>query len=499
MVLKTTTIGPTMGVQTPTPIYNRLLPVWKNIRVATIGQSAVKSGEYAKQYLPCPPHYEGGWYNSILHRAYWFGATGLTVESYQGVIFRRDPVIEPEPTELIEAQLNDIDPDANSLRTLVTDVVQDIIQTGYGGLLVEYDDTNNIVMTQEQANRLGLRARLVYYPAESIFHARKNHIRLWEQYVESEDEFDSETKIQIKVLDLVTSANTGQPIYRQRIFRKIESQDSDESEWRQFGDDIFPLLPGGRNMDFIPFEYIGSKNNSHVPDTPMLEGLVNANFQHYGLYSDFREAVYWIRPLPYTSGYTNEPGKKRVVNSNIWMDFPDPETKVGILEFTGSGLEYDVAALSMLEQQMAAMGADILRVRKRSAESADKARIDKSSETSVLATMVNNISSAFTKSINTMLMWNGFESNFTYQINTDYDPSMFDAQMLTAINQSVEMRNLSRRSAINNFKNSELLPDGVTVQDEIDQINAETLGTTGIEDLNELVRNIVNSMSDETN
>ena len=40
----------------------------------------------------------------MLHRAYWFGATGATLEIYQGSIFRKKPVvtIKPESEEMTE-------------------------------------------------------------------------------------------------------------------------------------------------------------------------------------------------------------------------------------------------------------------------------------------------------------------------------------------------------------------------------------------------------------
>jgi len=478
-----------MAVNTPTEHYQRLLPIWNKIRIASAGQDAVKLKQNQKMFLPCPIGYDESWYGGVLHRAYWFGATGTTVESYQGAIYRKQPTIQPEPTKSQLEYIEEVDTKGNDLNTFSTIVTNDIIKTSYGGILVDFDDTGGELLTEEQATKKGLRARCVYYPAESIFNAGKNHVRLKETYKDIIDEFTVEVKEQIKVLDIFEGK------YRQRIFREV---DDESEEYIQYGDDIFPTLPGKAEFKYIPFQFIGSTNNDFEPDDPMLLDLVNANFQHYGLYSDFREALHWLRPFLYRTGYNQpEDQSEQVISSNVMLSSKSPDTKFGILEFTGSGLQWDVRALELIESQMAAMGGDILRSKKKSAESADKARIDKSSETSILATMANNISAAITKSINIMLEWNGQAGNLTYQLNTDYDPSLFDAQLMTAINKSVEMRNMSRKTAVSNFKRGELLPDGYSVEDEIDQIEAEQSKIGNMDELTEIIFNVVESMKQE--
>jgi len=487
-----------MSVQDSSPQYSYLQPIWHKIRIAARGQEAVKSEVNQTTYLPCPAGYDPSWYNGALQRAYWLDATGCAERLSQGSIFRKSPTITPDPTEQQKEFLDSVDKNGNDLNTFATNVVNDVTKTSYGGILIDYDDTHGQILTQEQAEELGIKARLIFYPAESIFNPEKNSIRLWEVYHEQIDEFTAEAKKQIKVLDFVFDTDSNKKVYRQRIFREIES-DKKKKEWLQFGADIFPAWPGGEKLDFIPFQFIGAKNNDSDPDTPILEGLVNANFQHYGLYSDFREALHWIRPITYRTGEVDDAKAPQTLNSNVMLTSRSPETKFGILEFRGSGLEWDVKALEILEAQMAAMGAEMLKSKKKASESADKARIDKSGEASILATMANNISSAITISINIMLKWNGEEGEeLTYQLNTDYDATLFDAQLMTSINKSVESGTMSQRSAIHNYKKGELLPDGISVEDETLQIEAEASGLGGTEELHETIRNIVGSMSEET-
>lgn len=488
-----------MPVDTPSEKYKYMLPIWTKARVATKGQHAVKLAR--TDYLPCSAGYEEAWYEGTWQRAYWYGATGATVESYQGAIFRKNPVLTPELKDTSEDQqelLQSVDNNDNDLVTFSTNVTNDMLQTSYGGILVDHDNTDGKILTQEQVKAINKRARIIYYPAESIINATKDQIRLSEVYNESTDEFTEEIKYQIKVLDVQKYQNQGRELkrYRQRIFRK---KDDSDDEFEQFGNDFFPELTPGVFFEEIPFQFIGAKNNDLNPDSPILEGLVNANFQHYGLYSDMREALHWIRPFIYQTGYQKPPDGEQsvqVINPNVMLT-AGPDSNYGILEFRGSGLQWDYKTLELLESQMSSMGADALKGQKRSAESADKARIDKSSEASVLATLANNISSAITISLNIMMKWNGEDTDFVFQLNTDYDATSFDAQLLTALNKSNESGNMSQRTVIWNQKKGELLPDGVSVDDEINQIDAEASGLGNQEQLTELITNIIESMKDE--
>ena len=497
-----------MPVDSPSGIYNYYKPIWAKSRVAVAGQESVKSVD---EYLPCPAGYDASWYSGLKRRAYWFDASGTTTKTYQGAIYRKNPVLTPsfeDSSEDMQELLNSVDPQYNDLVTFSTIVTNDVLKTSYAGILVDFDNTDGQRLTQDRAKDLEKRARMIFYPAESIFHANSKHIRLWETYSESTDEFYSEVKKQIKVLDILEVAENGRKVkkYRQRIYRELET-DGEKTEYAQFGPDFFPTLPSGESFDFIPFQFIGAKNNDSQPDQPIIEGLVNANFQHYGLYSDMREAIHWIRPFIYETGYqppTDGQETARVVNPNIMMTSNNPDAKFGILEFNGSGLQWDFKTLEMLEWQMASMGADMLKTQKKASESADKARIDKSSESSVLATLVNNISAAITKSLNIMMKWNGQESDYKFQLNTDYDVTMFDAQLMTAINSSVEQRTISQKTAIENFKKGELIQG--SVEDEIEQIALETGGVENMDMLIEQVTNIVRAeisnskpeMEDET-
>ena len=91
-----------------------------------------------------------------------------------------------------------------------------------------------------------------------------------------------------------------------------------------------------------------------------------------------------------------------------------------------------------------------------------------------------------------MAEWNGNEiKDLSYQLNTDFDVTTIDANFMNAINKSVETRTMSQKTAIANYKKGELLPDGHSVEDEIDQIAVESSGLNEFGELNEIVENIV--------
>jgi len=484
-----------MAIDTSSKIHNYMSQIWKKCRVATQGQQAVLNN--IQEYFPCPIGYDTKKYDQMVRRLYWFAATGNTIKTYQGAIFRKRPQVS-EWTEPQEELLNSIDGN-NDIITFSTIVTNDILQTSYGAILVTHDNTDGAT-TKADAEKLGLRPKLVYYPAESIFYSTQTQVRLWEEYIESKSEFEEETLKQIRVLDL-DKDNDGK--YRERIYRKSTT---DGTKWIQHGEEIYPTLSPGNYIYEIPIFYIGAVNNDIDPDTPIIEGLVNANFQHFGLYSDFREGLHWIRPFIYKTGTTTQTGVnadknvKQVIDSNVMLYDKNPNAEFGILEFKGTGLKHDVDALQMLEYQMSMMGANMLNTPKKAAESADKARLDKSSEVSVLATVANNISAAITKATRFLFQWSSAPNEeFTFVLNTDYDTSLFDSQLMLSINKSFENKLMSQKTAIHNFKKGELLAEGTTIENEIDQINTESSDDFVNEDNLELIKSLVDDAVNDNN
>ncbi|MCP4248318.1 MAG: DUF4055 domain-containing protein, partial [bacterium] len=120
------------------------------------------------------------------------------------------------------------------------------------------------------------------------------HVRLFEMasLPHPGDEFRSLEAEQIRVLDL-----DGEGFYRQRVFR------FGEGVWRQFGPDILPLM-AGRRITFIPFIFLGPKDNRAAPAKPPLLDLVNLNLSHYRSSADFEHGAHFTGlPTPVVTGH----------------------------------------------------------------------------------------------------------------------------------------------------------------------------------------------------
>ncbi len=74
------------------PEYDRMLPIWTRCRDASAGEDAIKAKE--EIYLPRPNGQKRSEYLKYVMRAQYFNATGRTLEAYEGLIFRKDPIYD---------------------------------------------------------------------------------------------------------------------------------------------------------------------------------------------------------------------------------------------------------------------------------------------------------------------------------------------------------------------------------------------------------------------
>jgi hypothetical protein len=198
------------------------------------------------------------------------------------------------------------------------------------------------------------------------------------------DEFESQSVTRYRVLDLDV-------VYRQRVF-----EEDKHGNIQQIGDDILPLA-NGKTMTFIPFEFVGVRDNSPCVDKPPLLDLVDVNLSHYCTSADLEHGRHFTGlPTPVVCGVQLEAGQSLSIGSAKAWVFPDPQAKATFLEFTGQGLGELREAMREKESMMATLGARMLAPESKGIESAQTASIHRAGENSVLASISQSISISLT-------------------------------------------------------------------------------------------------------
>ena len=450
--------GKVKGVRATHKEYDELSPVWERCSDAVDGQRAIHKARTA--YLAKLKDEDEDGYCARLGRSDFFNATWRTISGLVGMAFRKEPTAEV-PTA-IEPFLDDIDLAGTSLNAMAKDLVEDVLEYGRIGIMVDHPErpANVTALSKSAAEQLGLRPTLQVYGAESIINWRYGRVNgstvltmvvLKECELIQVSEFEAKEEDRYRVLDL---DETG--VYRQRVFR-IDDKGNDE-----LVSEVFPMM-NGKPMPFVPFYIIGANGIATETDEPPLIDLVDANIAHYQLNSDYRHGLHFTGlPTPWVSGYAQDstnPASFYIGSKSAWV-FPDPQAKVGFLEFSGQGLNALKEAIAALEQRMAILGARMIADETSQVETLGATQIKRQGENSVLSAIVIAVSAVIEKALGVMSEWAGGSGPVVFKISREFMPVPMTAQDLTALVGAWQNGALSEAELFDLFKRGDLIDGG---------------------------------------
>ena len=449
-------------VSTKSAEYLKYSPIWKKCRDIISGVDAVKNG--GTSYLPQPSGMDKEEYkNGYLKRAEFFPATSRTHEGLIGLANAKK-MMRTIP-ENFEDYLENVDGEGTTLDDFALHIFSDVIQTNYGGILVDAPSTNEISINE--AEKMGLYPYMTFYPAEAIINVQTktvNRNKIVTMVVLQEtnnvplpdDRFTVQPVTVYRVLELDKNG-----LYRQQIYNQQE----------ELVNTVYPLKKG-KYMDYIPFYFTPDR----TPSLPMLENLAETNLAWYRKSADLENGLHWTGvPTPYSLGHNYQEGDEVIkLGGTQFVYFPADVTQVGYLEFGGAGLSSLQEAMTNDENRMAMLGASILATDKRGVESYETTKMRKAGEDSVLATFCNRISSAVSKAVKDFLEWTigqDINDEVSVHINTDYDLNEMDASRLTSLISAWQTGGISKQTLFNNLKKGEIIDAEKTFEQEQEEID----------------------------
>ena len=399
---------------------------WKTVRDCVSGQKAVKAAK--TRYLPGFVPEDKARYDAYVKRARFLNVTGRTLKALTGAVFRKDPEIEL-PAEL-EYLLENMDGSGQSVTQLAKRAVDEDLTIGRYGLLVDFPAADEN-LTAEQVAMLELQAYAAPYTAENIINWKTSVINgklsytlivLKEMIEIPVDEFESRSEPQYRVLSLIDN------IYQQNIYN--EKGDLVEGP-------IIPKQGNGEYWPIIPFVFLGAQDNKPDVDEPPLYDLAETNISHYQVSADHMENLHIHGQL--TLGISSSLSVEQFKEAN-----PNG-VAVGSRSghFLGEGGSFTTAtapestslskALEDIKADMVAIGGRIIQTRSGN-QTAEAARIDASSEHSVLQTLVGNVSEGIEQVIEYIAMFmNADPEKVAFQLNRDFFDVQPDPQMVMAL------------------------------------------------------------------
>jgi len=456
-----------MAVDTTHPDYDAYMKEWKKCRDATLGQMAIHKGK--QKYLPALHNQTTQEYKEYMERTLFYEATGRTVTALKGLIFDKPANVVPNG---MEEEIENVTMGNMSLQDFARDVVNEVMQVGRVGLLVDYPSIDTSEMTAAQVRELRLQPFIKMYKAEDIINWRGDagiltQVRLKENIEEQKDEFEYEAVEQIRVLELYE----GQ--YRQRLFRKIKQANGKEA-WIQISE-VYPVMNGSR-LDYIPFTILSPVSLAPDVKTPPILGLVNVNLSHYRTTASLEHGAHFTAlPTAVITGHNKGEGEDefRIGSTTAWI-FSNPNANAKYLEFEGQGLQSLKDMQADKEEKMASLGAQMLTPESRRNEAAETAAMRHQGENSILSDISKTVSDALNIALEIMGNWLNVEPA-TIQLNTDFIPQAMSYNMLQSLMMAWQQGGISHQTLFENLKRGEVIDSQKEFDEEIDEIQNRPL------------------------
>ena len=352
-------------------------------------------------------------YDKYLSNAAFIGYTGRTVVSLKGLINSKPATFEiPESLSYL---LDDCDGAGTSLKNFVDNCVDDIFPAQIAGILTTAPETSgtNSKLDDERNN---IRPSMSHYPQESIINwhygvvknKRQLIMLVLRESITKRNGFKIESEYQYRLLELVEG------VYHQAVY----NADGD------IVSELSPVVMGGEFLDYIPFETIDMRRS-------IIEGLVDANFQHYKFYADYGAKLHSSSFSVFTEASDDTEGANMSISAGCkWT--AGMGAQFGLLEPNGN-VDGHKLALEATKEDMSALGADIMFQSTGANASGEAKRIDKIGTDSVTVDLAVTVSEAVTRTMKTIADISGVTEDVSYMLNTDYDPSTLDAQTIAAI------------------------------------------------------------------
>lgn len=475
-----------MPVDSLHPDYTAYLSKWQRMRHVIDGEDAVKAA--GVEYLPKLEADNQGDYDAYKMRAQFFNATGRTRFAFLGMIFRVPPKVTA-PSSL-DKFIADAGLDGQPFDSYCESIAEEILSPGRAGTLVDWSDNESRPFVAQYApecvinwgeRRVGDKMVLDFVvlreqaeskvaddaPAKSAPASGKN----------APDKFSPDLVQQIRVLNLVE--NNGALQYTVDLFQ-LKADRRGKKEWVK----VETVTPVRRKqaLTFIPFVFHNPSGKGSRCERPPLEDLAITNLSHYRTSADLEHGRHYTAlPTPWITG-VSATGKLRIGASTAW-EIESAEAKVGMLEFSGAGLASLKDALEQKEHQMAILGAKMLEVQKKAAETAEVQRLKHGGEGAGLINIVNAMSDSMAEVVKIAAWWSSpadkkmeeVAKDVSVELNTDFTIAILQPAEITALVAAYQANTLTRESLLYNFERGGLLSPQRSAEEEAELLDTQVV------------------------
>ena len=412
------------------PELDKAIPSWNLVADCYAGQKAIiAKGE---QYLPNPSPYNEDpavrkkRYEDYQKRAVYYNVVRRTAKALCGLVFSKYPTFTL-PFPEIE---HDVDGAGYQLVQQARHAMLMVLLKGRGGLLADFPVTQGLTRAEMKSQNAKPVIRI--YEPENIINWRTAFVDgrkkltlmvLQEKAIKSDDGFKAEYEDQLLILRLregvaisqVARKHNGSWVYDQENIIRDNS---------------------GRGFDVIPFTFFGADDNDETIDDAPLYDLAEINIAHYRDSADYQESNFiTAQPSLFITGVTDTWYENVLKDNPIRLGSRTANVLgVGANAFLLQPNAHNVLAEAMdkKESQMVSIGANLIEP-KSGNKTATEVASDNADNASVLSSVANNLSDAYTVVLGFCGRYIGVVSDVVFTLNTRFDT----AKMTTAERQQL--------------------------------------------------------------
>jgi len=435
----------------------------KKIRMVFEGDKAVKAN--AKTHFPPNDGVSDTTYNAIIQRSVFENFTEATAKGISGLIFAKEPTISlPASLELLK---DNIDMDDNTIVDLSQNIVNELMEVGRCGLLIDVPNIDTTGMTKPQTDALNIRAFTKLYKSETIINWRYESINsvnkltllvLHEVYEDWTDRFTSTLKNRYRVYSLVDNVCYVE-VYEENDKSFINTMD------------MKPVIVRGSTINYIPFIPLTYKDISIIPVKPPLMDIANINLNYYGVAVERRNVIHFVgNPFFMGKGINTRDDKGNALTitlgSSIAQIFQEPNADMKIVETQGTGLAFNESYLNDCKSTMAALGARLLVPESNAQISENTMQMKTAGYRATIMQIANTASRAITQALKIIAEWEGQNPDeVKLELNTDYNLSEMDAQTITALVQAWQTGAIRQEDMFKKLQKGEIIESGIIFDD----------------------------------
>ena len=435
------------------------------IKMRTVfeGDKAIKKN--AETYVPKNKGVDKADYDAMIQRSVFENFTEATAKGISGLIFAKEPTISlPTSLELLK---DNIDMDDNTIVDLSQNIVNELMEVGRCGLLIDVPNIDTTGMTKPQTDALNIRAFTKLYKSETIINWRYESINsvnkltllvLHEVYEEWTDRFTSTLKNRYRVYSLIDN------VCYVEVF-----EENDNSFVNTM--DIKPVIVKGSTINYIPFIPLTYKDISIIPVKPPLMDIANINLNYYGVAVERRNVIHFVgNPFFMGKGINTRDDKGNALTitlgSSIAQIFQEVNADMKIVETQGTGLAFNESYLNDCKSTMAALGARLLVPEANAQVSENTMQMKTAGYRATIMQIANTASRAITQALKIIAEWEGQNPNdVKLELNTDYNLSEMDAQTITALVTAWQTGAIRQEDMFKKLQKGEIIESEISFDD----------------------------------